>query len=185
MTSRLVFNLALFFVLFLLMGFVSPLTKSNISPILLVVNSVIHLVVRVRQSLKTRSNSAFRLIYHLVLVTKFRKKSMTAEMLDRMHVVIKELLIKWECDLIEFGGESDHTHILFETHPSVDLSKLVNNIKTVTSRRLRSEYADHLSKFYWGSKPQFWSGSYAIISVGAQAPLERLIEYVQNQEKPE
>ena len=74
---------------------------------------------------------------------------------------------------------------LFETHPSVDLSKLVNNIKTVTSRRLRSEYKEHLSQFYWGTKPQFWSGSYAIISVGAQAPLEKLIEYVQNQEKPE
>lgn len=138
-----------------------------------------------RQALRTRSNSAFRLIYHLVLVTKFRRTSLTAEMLDRINIIIKELLIKWECELIEFGGESDHIHTLLETHPSVDLSKLVNNIKTVTSRRLRSEYSEHLSKFYWGNKPQFWSSSYAIISVGAQAPLSRLIESVQNQEKPE
>lgn len=138
-----------------------------------------------KQRLKTRSNSAFRLIYHLVLVTKFRRKSLTSEMLERLEEVIKELLSKWECDGIEFGGEADHVHMLFETHPSVDLSKLVNNIKTVSSRRLRSEYAEHISQFYWGSKPQFWSGSYAIISVGAQAPLEKLIEYVQNQEKPE
>lgn len=137
------------------------------------------------QALKTRSNSAFRLIYHLVLVTKFRRTSLSAEMLDRINIILKELLVKWECELIEFGGESDHIHTLLETHPSVDLSKLVNNIKTVTSRRLRSEYADHLSKFYWGNKPQFWSSSYAIISVGAQAPLSRLIQYVQNQEKPE
>ena len=137
------------------------------------------------QRLKTRSNSAFRLIYHLVLVTKFRRQSMNAEILDRMQEIIKQLLFKWECDLIEFGGESDHVHLLFETHPSVELSKLVNNIKTVTSRRLRSEYKEHLSQFYWGSKPQFWSGSYAIKSVGAQAPLEKLIEYVQNQEKPD
>ncbi len=136
------------------------------------------------QRLKTRSNSAFRLIYHLVLVTKFRRQSLTGEILERMQEIIKQLLFKWECDLIEFGGESDHVHLLFETHPSVDLSKLVNNIKTVTSRRLRSEYKEHLSQFYWGTKPQFWSGSYAIISVGAQAPLEKLIEYVQNQEKP-
>lgn len=137
------------------------------------------------ERLRTRSNSAFRLIYHLVLLTKFRRKSLTSEMLDRMQEIMKELLTKWECELIEFGGESDHIHILFETHPSVDLSKLVNNIKTVTSRRLRSEFSEHLSKFYWGNKPQFWSGSYAIISVGAQAPLEKLIEYLQNQEKPE
>ncbi|WP_152589084.1 IS200/IS605 family transposase [Nostoc sphaeroides] len=138
-----------------------------------------------KQALKTRSNSAFRLIYHLVLVTKFRRTSINAEMLDRINIIIKELLTKWECELIEFGGEADHIHTLLETHPSVDLSKLVNNIKTVTSRRLRSEYSEHLSKFYWGTKPQFWSSSYAIISVGAQAPLSRLIEYVQNQEKPE
>ena len=137
------------------------------------------------QRLKTRSNSAFRLIYHLVLVTKFRRQSLTGEILERMQEIIKQLLFKWECDLIEFGGESDHVHLLFETHPSVDLSKLVNNIKTVTSRRLRSEYKEHLSQFYWGTKPQFWSGSYAIISVGAQAPLEKLIEYLQNQEQPE
>ena len=134
-----------------------------------------------RQALKTRSNSAFRLIYHLVLVTKFRRTSLSAEMLDRINIIVKELLAKWECELIEFGGEADHIHALLETHPSVDLSKLVNNIKTVTSRRLRSEYSEHLSKFYWGAKPQFWSGSYAIISVSAQAPLSRLIEYVQNQ----
>jgi putative transposase len=135
--------------------------------------------------LRTRSNSAFRLIYHLVLVTKFRRQSLTTDILERMQLILRDLLGKWECDLIEFGGEADHIHLLFETHPSVELSKLVNNIKTVTSRRLRSEYSEHLSQFYWGSKPQFWSSSYALISVGAQAPLERLIEYVQNQEQPE
>uniref|UniRef100_UPI0019519267 IS200/IS605 family transposase n=1 Tax=Spirulina sp. CCY15215 TaxID=2767591 RepID=UPI0019519267 len=72
------------------------------------------------QRLKTRSNSAFRLIYHLVLVTKFRRKSLSAEILERMQEIVKALLIKWECECIEFGGESDHIHILFEAHPSVE-----------------------------------------------------------------
>ena len=144
-----------------------------------------YLVVQRKLPLKTRSNSAFRLIYHLVLVTQFRRQSLTADILERMQLILRDLLGKWQCDLSEFGGEADHIHLLFETHPSVDLSQLVNKIKTVTCRRLRSEYREHLSQFYWGSKPQFWSGSYAIISVGAQAPLDRLIEYVQSQEKPE
>ena len=73
------------------------------------------------QRLRTRSNSAFRLIYHLVLVTKFRRKSLTGEMLERLEEIIKEFLSKWECVGIEFGGEADHVHILFETHPSQDL----------------------------------------------------------------
>ena len=136
-------------------------------------------------SLKTRSNSAFRLIYHLVLVTKFRKKSLSSELLESMRSILNQLLVKWECELVEFGSEADHVHILFEAHPSVEVAKLVNNIKTVTSRKLRSQYQELLSRFYWSEKPLFWSSSYAIISVGTGATLEKLIHYVQNQEHPE
>ncbi|NEO17566.1 MULTISPECIES: IS200/IS605 family transposase [unclassified Moorena] len=75
--------------------------------------------------LKTRSNSAFRLLYHLVLVTKFRNNSLTGEMLERLEDIFRATLAKWDCELIEFGGESNHVHVLFEAIPSIDLSKLV------------------------------------------------------------
>jgi putative transposase len=135
--------------------------------------------------LKTRSNSAFRLIYHLVLVTKFRNNSLTGEMLKRLEEIFDITLAKWDCKLIEFGGEANHIHVLFEAIPSIDLSKLVNNLKTVSSQLMRKEYAEHLKQFYWSEKPMFWGGSYALITVGTQAPLGKLIQYVQNQEKPE
>lgn len=135
--------------------------------------------------LKNRSNSAFRLIYHLILVTKFRNDSLTSQMLERLEEIFDLTLAKWDCELIEFGGESNHVHILFEAIPSIDLSKLVNNLKTVSSRLMRKEYSEHLKKFYWSEKPMFWGGSYALITVGTQAPLEKLIQYVQNQEKPQ
>jgi putative transposase len=161
------------------------LNSDILSGCFLDVNTGIELVMGQNIRLKTRSNSAFRLIYHLILVTKFRRRFLSIDILTRMKSIINELLVKWECELVEFGGESDHVHLLIETHPSVDLSKLVNNLKTVTSRKLRAEFSEYLKKFYWGTKAQFWSGSYAIISVGAQAPLYKLIEYIQNQEKPE
>lgn len=135
--------------------------------------------------LRTRSNSAFRLIYHLVLVTKFTNDSLTGEMLEHLEDIFESTLTKWGCELIEFGGESNHVHILFEAIPSIELSKLVNNLKTVSSRLMRKEYAAHLKRFYWSDKPMFWSASYALITVGTQAPLEKLITYVQSQEKPE
>ncbi len=105
-------------------------------------------------------------------------------MLERLEEIFELTLAKWDCELIEFGGEANHVHVLFEAIPSIDLSKLVNNLKTVSSRLMRKEYAVHLKCFYWSDKPMFWSGSYALITVGTQAPLEKLIEYVQNQEKP-
>jgi putative transposase len=106
-------------------------------------------------------------------------------MLERLEEIFDLTLKKWDCELIEFGGESNHIHVLLEAIPSIELSKLVNNLKTVSSRLMRKEYSDHLRQFYWSEKPMFWGGSYALITVGTQAPLEKLIEYVQNQEKPE
>ena len=72
---------------------------------------VIYLVMTPNPHLKTRSNSAFRLIDHLVLVTKFRKQSLSLELLEDMRDLVNQLLAKWECSLVEFGGEADHVHL--------------------------------------------------------------------------
>ena len=82
-------------------------------------------------SLRTRSHSAYRLYYHLVLSMKYRHKCLTAPMLDRIDMILRDLLHQWGCELIEFGGEADHVHLLFETSPTVKLSDLVKNLKSV------------------------------------------------------
>ena len=134
------------------------------------------------RTLRTQSHSAFRLHYHLVLSIKYQHKCITREMLERLEVITRDVLMKWRCHLIEFGGEADHIHVLFEAHPALDLSRLVGNMKTVTARRIRSEYAEHLQQFF--REPVFWSKAYAIISVGGRANLETLIGYVQDQDAP-
>lgn len=56
--------------------------------------------------------------------------------------------------------------------------KLVNTLKTISSRIIRKEFADHINTFYW--KPVFWTGAYCVICAGG-APLEVLKTYIQNQ----
>jgi len=134
--------------------------------------------------LKTKNHSAFRLYYHLVLSVKYRHKCITAEMLDRLEEIFRDLLTKWGCTLIEFGGESDHVHILFEAEPTTPpLAQLVKNLKSVSARRMRSEYADHLKPYFW--KPYFWNRAYAIVTTGGRAPIQRLLEYIENQDAPQ
>ena len=72
----------------------------------------------------------------------------------------------------------DHVHILFEAPPQVQLSKLINNYKTVTSRLIRRDFADFLAKYYW--KPYFWSDSYFIATVSDRTH-EAVQYYVQGQ----
>jgi hypothetical protein len=61
-----------------------------------------------------------------VQIFDFRRKAITKEMLERLRVIFQETLEKWSCELIEFKGEADHLHLLFQTNPTVQLSKLVN-----------------------------------------------------------
>jgi len=131
-----------------------------------------------RQDLKSHAHCVFRLTYHLVLVTKYRRKALTPEVLERLKEIFEHLCERWGCNLLEFGGEQDHVHLLFEGHPSLKLSSFVNNIKTVSARKLRKEFESHLKKFYW--EPVLWHRSYCIITAGG-APLEVLKRYIQSQ----
>ena len=103
---------------------------------------------------------------------------MTAAILKRLNEHFKYLLDeRWESKLSEFNGELDHVHLLISLNPKVDPSKLVNNLKTVTSRIIRKEFAEHIQKYY--SKPVFRSRSYCIITCGG-APLTVLKQYIEN-----
>ncbi|MDO8416240.1 MAG: IS200/IS605 family transposase [Agitococcus sp.] len=88
---------------------------------------------------------------------------------------------RWRCELTEFNGEADHVHLLVTGHPTVALSRLVGNLKTVSARYMRAAHAQHLKKFFW--KKIFWSGAYAAFNVGA-ADLATIIRYIQEQESP-
>lgn len=57
-----------------------------------------------------RANSVYCLTYHAVFVVKYRRKVISPGIIDFFKVHAKYL--------IEFNGEADHVHILFELPPS-------------------------------------------------------------------
>jgi putative transposase len=117
-----------------------------------------------------------------VFVTKYRKKVITNQILKDLESIFSRLCNNAKSELVEFNGESDHVHLLVDISPDIAPSKLVNTLKTISSRMIRKKYADYLLPFYW--KPVFWTGAYFITSSGG-APLELLKEYIQNQESLE
>jgi putative transposase len=86
----------------------------------------------------------------------------------------------FEARLVEFGGESDHVHLLIDYPPKIAISKLVNSLKGVSSRLLRKEFP-LLSTF--SLKNQLWSPSYFAGSCGG-APLTIIKQYIENQTTP-
>jgi len=131
---------------------------------------------------KKNRHSIYRLQYHLVLVTKYRHKVINKEINQRLKRITYDIFEKsWNCEIIEIESEADHLHIAFEAQPQVQLSKLINNFKTVSSRLIRKEFKEHIEKYYW--KPFFWSSSYCLLSVGG-ATIDIIKKYIENQVKP-
>lgn len=79
---------------------------------------------------------------------------------------------------MEFGGEPDHVHLLVDIHPALDISVLINNLRTASARRARNRFAEHLALFY--KKPLFWHRAYFVGSVGG-ATLDTVRAYVDAQ----
>lgn len=131
------------------------------------------------------TKKGYRTVYdlniHLVLVTKYRRKVINKAMLTRLEEIFSATCQKWNCQLASFDGESNHVRLLIEFPPDVALSKLVNNLKTVSSRLIRKDYAERVSQFY--RKPVFWTGAYFVASSGG-VTLAQLKTYVENQNTP-
>jgi putative transposase len=117
-----------------------------------------------------------------VSVTKYRQKFITSEILKDLENIFSRLCNNVKSELIEFNGESDHVHLLVDISPDIAPSKLVNTLKTISSRMIRKKYAEYLRPFYW--KPVFWTGAYFVTSSGG-APLEVLKHYIRSQEEPD
>lgn len=126
-------------------------------------------------------HSVYLLQYHLVVVTKYRHPVIDGDVKDRLislsHEIIEE---HWKGEILEINTDHDHIHILFEISPQTQLSKLINNYKTVTSRLIRKEFSEELRPYY--EKPYFWSDTYFISSV-SDTSRKTIEQYIQAQGK--
>ena len=127
---------------------------------------------------QSKSHAVFNIKLHIVFVTKYRRKTLSDDLLLYLKGAFGDCLDAWGCKLVQFGGGSDHVHLLIDIHPALNISVLINNLKTASARRARARFAEHIAQFY--SKPIFWHRAYFVGSVGS-ATLETVRAYVDAQ----
>ena len=125
-------------------------------------------------------HSVYRLQYHLIMTTEYRKNCITEEMFLYLRNETERLFKAQGVELIEMSYEPDHVHILFSAPPTICLSTFVNSYKSVSSRFIRKEFSEYLKKYYW--KNVFWNKSYMVLSSGG-APIEVIKKYIENQKR--
>jgi putative transposase len=124
---------------------------------------------------KKSAHGVYNIHLHICLITKYRYKVLTEDMLSEMEEIFTKILESRRYELEEFNGEPDHVHLLIQLHPDNNIAQLISSLKSASSRTLRKTYKNEL-KCYWGN-PKLWHDSKCIVSCGG-APLQIVKDYI-------
>ena len=77
--------------------------------------------------LNSSCNAVFLLMYHLIIVVKYRRKIFdNKELVDDLKAKIIELSNRFDVEIIEQEVDKDNIHILFKAKPVLDMKKYIN-----------------------------------------------------------
>ena len=127
--------------------------------------------------LDSNNHSVFLMYYHLVLVTKYRRKVIDKTISYRLREIFDYIAVNYNISVIEWNDDRDHIHILFKAQPNSELSKFINAYKSASSRLIKKEYSKIREKLW---KDYFWSRSFCLITTGG-VTIDIIREYIESQ----
>jgi len=115
-----------------------------------------------------------QILYQIVFSTKNREFTLIKEGREQLFRYIWGILKNKKCHLYRINGMEDHIHILTSLHPSIALSRLVKDLKVVSSKFIKENQVF----------PNFgsWQSGYGAFTYSYDAK-ENLIAYIKNQEE--
>ena len=127
--------------------------------------------------LDNNNHSVFSMYYHLVLVTKYRRKVINDTISKRLREIFDYIAVNYNISVVEWNDNQDHVHILFKAQPNSELSKFINAYKSASCRLIKKEYPDIKEKLW---KEYFWSRSFCLITTGG-VTIDVIKQYIESQ----
>jgi putative transposase len=109
---------------------------------------------------------------HIVFSTKHRQPLIQPSVEDELHRYLGGICNSLECFVIIVGGYTDHIHILCLLSKKITLIKLVEKLKSHSSKWIKSKGEEYVD-FYW-------QNGYGAFSVDP-LDVDTVIEYIKNQ----
>lgn len=111
---------------------------------------------------------------HIVFSTKYRQHLIHESIENQLYSYLGGICNRLECSVIKVGGYSDHIHILCLLSKKIALAKLVEEVKSHSSKWIKTQ-GKEFANFYW-------QDGYGAFSVNP-AEVERVINYITNQKE--
>ena len=131
----------------------------------------------IMREMDNNAHSVFLLYYHLIMVTKYRRKVINDDISDRGKEIFEYIAPNYGITLEEWNHDKDHVHVMFRAQPKSEISKFINAYKSASSRLLKKEYPEIREKLWKGA---FWSQSFCLLTAGG-APIEVIRGYIESQ----
>lgn len=111
---------------------------------------------------------------HIIFSTKYRQQLIHPPVEAELHSYLGGICKKLECQPLITGGYTDHIHILCMLSKKIALMKLVEEVKSHSSKWIKTKGNDY-SNFYW-------QDGYGAFSVNPGA-VDTVIAYIANQKE--
>ena len=124
------------------------------------------------------SHSTYDCKYHIVWITKYRKKVLQGLVGERVRDLLRQICKEHEVEILKGHVSQDHIHLFVSVSPVLSVSKLVQYMKGKSSYKLMQENKQ-ISKLFWGR--HLWARGYFVATSGNITD-EVIMEYIKNQE---
>ncbi|HSU28584.1 MAG TPA: IS200/IS605 family transposase [Chitinophagaceae bacterium] len=119
------------------------------------------------------ANTYTQLHIQFVFAVKYRAALIQKQWSDKLHKYITGIIQANEHKMLQINSMPDHVHILIGMRPHQSISSLMQNVKTESSKYVRTE------RF---CKSTFaWQEGYGAFSY-SKSDVQNVISYIQNQE---
>ena len=127
------------------------------------------------------AHTVYKTQYHIVWVTRFRRKILVEGVAKYLRVKLLEVQKYYpDWHFTEIGVDKDHVHVHMVIPPKYSVSFAVETIKKNTSRAMREKF-QFLDKVYW-DRGGIWSKGYFVSTVGITEEIIRRYVAKQGQE---
>ena len=111
---------------------------------------------------------------HIVFSTKYREPLIQPPVEAELHSYLGGICKNLECHPLTVGGYTDHIHILCMLSKKIALMKLLEEVKSHSSKRIKTK-GDGYGNFYW-------QDGYGAFSVNPKE-VETVAAYIRNQKE--
>ncbi|MBM4036511.1 MAG: IS200/IS605 family transposase [Planctomycetes bacterium] len=114
--------------------------------------------------------SLSNILVHLVFSTKERRPLIRSPVEDELHRYLATVCDTAGCHAYRIGGTEDHVHILFRLARTMSVSAFVEEVKTATSKWIKTKGG--------GYEDFAWQNGYGAFSIGQsqKTTVERYID---------